>query len=656
MKFLSQCFRLPALALAAVVCGSAYGQINISWVYQFPPSLNLNAGWSVAVAPDGVYVAGGFGGAGNSSLAKLDFNGNLLWTTGVGSDVGISPAGVTATASHAYVTYDDNCCGSFDFAFLGVYGPGGGYQGGASIVGTAPVQSNAASAAADGVYVAGSAWHPLPGQTTGGSFVIKYDPNGNELWTSQFGVGIFDKATGVQAAPDGVYVVGSTIESLSGQPFSGGQNIFVRKYDPAGNELWTREFGPPGADYSSGVSVTADGVYVTGQFNGFNGNLGNNFLQKYDLAGNELWTQQFSPVGVPNGYDSIATTASAEFVLYTGPESGGYYHSFLTEFDPNGNQVAVTELDVPNQLLFGGSIAAGPNGIYLVGSLAPQCVLSTCNAASENAFLAFLTTGPPIVRPSSHILPLPPAEPSAGFTVQWTGTDSGGPGIQSYTIYVSDNGKPYYAWLTNTSATSAAFTGASLHTYGFFSIARDTAGTYEPPKSTPDATTQVADLVNPVSHVSALPPSEASPNFLVQWSGTDAGGAGIAGYSIYIYDYNTSVLSLWLPNTPLTQAWYPGFIGHSYGFFSIARDLHGNQEPMKSTPDATTSTPPGPMAQDVNHDGQITCADVDLVKASFGQKDSPAGSNRADVNKDGVVNVLDLALVTQKLIPGTTCP
>jgi hypothetical protein len=48
---------------------------------------------------------------------------------------------------------------------------------------------------------------------------------------------------------------------------------------------------------------------------------------------------------------------------------------------------------------------------------------------------------------------------------------------------------------------------------------------------------------------------------------------------------------------------------------------------------------------------------VDTIKpGSLGKKTGQPGFNpAADVNKDGVVNVLDLALVTQKLIPGTTC-
>jgi hypothetical protein len=62
------------------------------------------------------------------------------------------------------------------------------------------------------------------------------------------------------------------------------------------------------------------------------------------------------------------------------------------------------------------------------------------------------------------------------------------------------------------------------------------------------------------------------------------------------------------------------------------------------------------IAVDVNGDGVVNCADVAIVKASFGKKTGqPAFDPRADVNKDGVVNVLDLAMVSKQLPQGTTC-
>src|SRR5207253_2274320 len=77
--------------------------------------------------------------------------------------------------------------------------------------------------------------------------------------------------------------------------------------------------------------------------------------------------------------------------------------------------------------------------------------------------------------PVSHVIALPTNESTPSFTVQLAGTDVGA-GVQDYTIYVSENGRPFTAFQTNTTATSASFTGQIGHTYGFYSIARDLVG------------------------------------------------------------------------------------------------------------------------------------------------------------------------------------
>jgi hypothetical protein len=96
--------------------------------------------------------------------------------------------------------------------------------------------------------------------------------------------------------------------------------------------------------------------------------------------------------------------------------------------------------------------------------------------------------------PASRVLPLDPMQTSTNFTVAWTGTDEGS-GVGDFTIYVSDNGGPFTAWLTNTTDTSGSFTGVDGHTYGFYSIARDLAGNSEPAKTDAEASTQVQ--INP---------------------------------------------------------------------------------------------------------------------------------------------------------------
>jgi PKD repeat protein len=60
---------------------------------------------------------------------------------------------------------------------------------------------------------------------------------------------------------------------------------------------------------------------------------------------------------------------------------------------------------------------------------------------------------------------------------------------------------------------------------------------------------------------------------------------------------------------------------------------------------------------DLNNDGKVDCADMAIVKASFGKKTGQVGFDaRADVNGDGIVNVLDLSTVARQLPLGTTCP
>jgi hypothetical protein len=59
---------------------------------------------------------------------------------------------------------------------------------------------------------------------------------------------------------------------------------------------------------------------------------------------------------------------------------------------------------------------------------------------------------------------------------------------------------------------------------------------------------------------------------------------------------------------------------------------------------------------DVNNDGVVNCADLAIIKASFGKKTGQPGFDlRADVNGDGIVNVIDLAFVSRQLPGGTAC-
>jgi hypothetical protein len=88
--------------------------------------------------------------------------------------------------------------------------------------------------------------------------------------------------------------------------------------------------------------------------------------------------------------------------------------------------------------------------------------------------------------------------------------------------------------------------------------------------------------------VSALPQGQTDPNFEVSWSGDDdAQGSGVRDYTIYVSD-NGLDYTPWLVYTTTLSATFTGVPGHSYGFYSVARDNVGNVEDSPVEPDATT--------------------------------------------------------------------
>ncbi len=104
---------------------------------------------------------------------------------------------------------------------------------------------------------------------TNDAFVRKYDLNGDEVWTRQFGTSAFDDINCIAVDEDmRVYVDGGTSGALPGQSNSGGRDAFVRRYDSKGDEVWTLQFGTPDFDRAFGIAVSDQNVFVGGDTNG----------------------------------------------------------------------------------------------------------------------------------------------------------------------------------------------------------------------------------------------------------------------------------------------------------------------------------------------------------------------------------------------------
>jgi hypothetical protein len=95
-------------------------------------------------------------------------------------------------------------------------------------------------------------------------FVRKYDPEGKELWTRQFGTAEYDHARGLAVNGTNVYVTGWTLSSVAGQASLGMHDALIVRLSTAGESIWMHQFGSSNLDDAFGVSVDVSGIYLTG--------------------------------------------------------------------------------------------------------------------------------------------------------------------------------------------------------------------------------------------------------------------------------------------------------------------------------------------------------------------------------------------------------
>jgi hypothetical protein len=134
--------------------------------------------------------------------------------------------------------------------------------------------------------------------------------------------------------------------------------------------------------------------------------------------------------------------------------------------------------------------------------------------------------------------------------------------------------------------------------------------------------------IPPSSAVDPLPEQTNSTSFNVSWAASDdAGGSGVAGITIYVSE-DGGPFDVWLSNVMYTYATFNGQEGHTYRFYSLAKDNVGNIEEPPAAPDATISIIP------LDSDG-------DGVPDSIDNCPSVQNPDQLDTDGDGIGNACD---------------
>lgn len=220
-------------------------------------------------------------------------------------------------------------------------------------------------------------------------------------WIRQFGTTGIDQIVDVATDEAYVYAAGNVglDQALPEQVSAGGIDTFVRKFDGAGSEIWTRQFGTSGIDIFPALVVHEDEVYVagftTGVFPGQTGSGGLDlFIRQYSTSGSAGWTFQFGTTG----HETVIDMAADNTALYlfgttrgqfAGELSAGDWDFFLAKIDFDGNLVWVRQFGTagidPAVFLLGGVTVDG-NGIT-VGSTVDSALPGQSGLGDADAFL-----------------------------------------------------------------------------------------------------------------------------------------------------------------------------------------------------------------------------------------------------------------------------
>ena len=285
-------------------------------------------------------------------------------------------------------------------------------------------------------YDGGEVFYPVTTAAEGGSTAIytvgSVEPYG---WRFIYGIAKYDLSgnfIGVAIEPDtsnsssaaGVTTLNGYVYSVGWAGPAGGMPI-LWKYDKDLNQIWRRKDTSLNGWFNA-VTASGNAIYAAGTANTdpVTGSGGDYLIRKYDEAGNLLWskTSGGSDTDILTGVVGIGSRLFA--AGYTKSEGAGGADAVVLEIDPEtGNTLSTT--------LFGGAQDDMANGVstdgtdlFVVGA-SKSFASAAGNTVGQNDLMLLRYTLPAAV-PVVIFTAIPPSG-NAPLTVQFNDTSSGSP-------------------------------------------------------------------------------------------------------------------------------------------------------------------------------------------------------------------------------------
>lgn len=247
------------------------------------------------------------------------------------------------------------------------------------------VKRSVATDANDNVYIAGTVQQSSNNTDL---LVTKYDTNGAVEWQKTIGGTATDYGHGIAVDGAGnVYVVGHTTSNTT----AASSAIVLVKLNSSGAVRWQKTID--GSSTESGYGVTTDSsgdVYVTGHTFSQGSGGADLFISKFNPAGTVVWQRALGGVGNDYGF-SIASDAADNLYVVGDTTTNGQTDIAIVKYSSTGNPVWQRTLVGP-AAESGYSIACDKsNNVYVAGQTQSQ------GAGSNDIFVVKMTGAGSIV-------------------------------------------------------------------------------------------------------------------------------------------------------------------------------------------------------------------------------------------------------------------
>lgn len=294
--------RIPALLLGtALLSVTAPSQtIPVEWIRQETGAqFTYTDAFTLAAAPGGGIHVAGFKSPSGLFLGHFDSSGNSPWNM-AHPNIVEAPNGISSGASGIYTVHPAGyrvvIVRCFDSS--GVLRWTRQVSSDSGVLGYPFVAADATGATVVG-YIDGSFPSTLP---IGGTdiFVRRYDSAGNTLWTRQFGTTQSDGVYSVVRDGSSFVLVGTTAGAFPGHTKTTTFEGFVARLDENGNLAALRQFadGSPARQVEAyGVSAAGGSLFVGGSVQEAAAGIRQGFVKRLNADFSDVWTRKFGAQG-----------------------------------------------------------------------------------------------------------------------------------------------------------------------------------------------------------------------------------------------------------------------------------------------------------------------------------------------------------------------